>query len=132
MNKLQLLSAVLVAATMLATPALARESHLKAQHRVENANASVAPDVLRNEHSCIPAPRVGAFATQPWENDPASPRRFIDPSALSPARRALSRGSRDEEKRPGSTVATRGLRSARGDAAKMRKCAVDFASMSLG
>jgi hypothetical protein len=70
MNKLQLLSAGLVAATMLATPALARESHLKAQHRVENANASVAPDVLRNEHSCIPAPRVGAFATQPWDNGP--------------------------------------------------------------
>jgi hypothetical protein len=67
MNKLQLLSAGLVAATMLATPALARESHLKAQHRVENANASVVPDVLR---TCIPAPRVGAFATQPWDNGP--------------------------------------------------------------
>jgi len=67
MNKLQLLSAGLVAATMLATPALARESHLKAQHRVENANASVVRDVLR---TCIPAPRVGAFATQPWDNGP--------------------------------------------------------------
>ena len=70
MNKLQLLSAGLVAATMLATPALARESHLKAQHRVENANASVAPEAGRNEYACIPAPRVGAFATQPWENGP--------------------------------------------------------------
>ena len=83
MNKLQLLSAGLVAATMLATPALARESHLKAQHRVENANASVAPEGGRNECSCIPAPRVGAFATQPWENSRlANPRWVIDLSAL--------------------------------------------------
>jgi hypothetical protein len=70
MNKLQLLSAGLVAATMLATPALARENHLKSQHRVENTNASAAPRVRNNEHSCIPAPRVGAFATQPWDNGP--------------------------------------------------------------
>jgi hypothetical protein len=70
MNKLQLLSAGLVAATMFATPALARESHLKAPHHVENANASAALGIRRDEHSCIPAPRVGAFATQPWDNGP--------------------------------------------------------------
>ena len=40
MKKLQLLSAGLVAATILATPALARENHRKSQHRAEIANAS--------------------------------------------------------------------------------------------
>jgi hypothetical protein len=68
MSKLQLLSAGLVAASVLATPALARESHVKSQHRVENANASAAPGIRNNEHSCIRAPRVGAFATQPWDS----------------------------------------------------------------
>ncbi len=69
MRKLQLLSAGLVVATMLAAPALAREAHAKSQHRAENA-VSPAPGSRHNEHSCILAPRVGAFATQPWENGP--------------------------------------------------------------
>jgi hypothetical protein len=70
MIKLQLLSAGLVAATILATPALAREAHVKSQHRAENADVSPAPGIPHNEHSCIRAPRVGAFATQPWDNGP--------------------------------------------------------------
>jgi hypothetical protein len=69
MSKLQLLSAGLVAATMLATPALAREAHVKSQHRAENA-VRPAPGMRYNGHSCILAPRVGAFATQPWDNGP--------------------------------------------------------------
>ena len=68
MGKLQLLSAGL--ATVLATPALARERPLKSQHRVENAYASAAPGVRNDEHSCIRVPRVGAFATQPWDSGP--------------------------------------------------------------
>ena len=56
MTKLKLLSAALIAAAALATPAMAREGHAL-RHR---ANATV----------CIPAPAVGAFATQPWDNGP--------------------------------------------------------------
>jgi len=70
MSKLQLLSAGLVAATMLVTPALAREHQVKSHHRTENANAGPAPGVRHNEHSCIRAPRVGAFATEPWDKAP--------------------------------------------------------------
>ncbi|MGX9429926.1 MULTISPECIES: hypothetical protein [Bradyrhizobium] len=58
MNTLQLLSAGLVAATMLATPALARESHLKSRHSVENVNAS------GRRHQCDNEPtEVGLHST---------------------------------------------------------------------
>jgi hypothetical protein len=43
MTKLKLLSAVLIAAAMLATPAMARESHVTSRHRAEHANASASP-----------------------------------------------------------------------------------------
>jgi hypothetical protein len=60
MTKRTLLSATLIAAAMLATPAMARESH------VRSANATAERYVDRN--ACVPAPAVGAFATQPWVN----------------------------------------------------------------
>jgi hypothetical protein len=40
MTKLKFLSAALIAATMLATPAMARESHPNSRHLPVNANAS--------------------------------------------------------------------------------------------
>jgi hypothetical protein len=61
MTKLKLLPAALIAAAMLTTPAMARESHVTSQHQAKHANAST---------TCNPAPRVGAFATQPWDNGP--------------------------------------------------------------
>jgi hypothetical protein len=57
MTKLKLLSAALIAAAALATPAMAREGHAALRHRVNTA-------------VCTPAPAVGAFATQPWDNGP--------------------------------------------------------------
>jgi hypothetical protein len=60
MTKLKLLSAALVAAAMLATPAMARESQVTSRH----------PAKVVDGHLCRPAPRVGAFATQPWDNGP--------------------------------------------------------------
>jgi hypothetical protein len=69
MTKSKLLSAGLIAAAMLATPAMARESAVASQRVAEQANAdttSVARDVAGR--TCIPAPAVGAFATQPWDN----------------------------------------------------------------
>ena len=77
MAKLKLLPAVLIAAAMLTTPVVAREHHPKARHLTERAqeNAYNAYDSAMPEgryfggRSCIPAPRVGAFASQPWDND---------------------------------------------------------------
>ena len=71
MIKLKLLSAGLIAAAMLTTPVTAREHHLNARHVAKDADAS-APSGARyiDGHPCILAPRVGAFATQPWDNGP--------------------------------------------------------------
>jgi hypothetical protein len=43
MTKLKLLSAALIAAAMLATPAMARESYVTSLHLPENASASAMP-----------------------------------------------------------------------------------------
>jgi hypothetical protein len=71
MTKLKLVSAGLVAAAMFATPAMARESHGTSRHLAAQANASGMPGTRYVDgRLCIPAPRVGAFATQPWDNAP--------------------------------------------------------------
>jgi hypothetical protein len=64
MTKSKFMPAALLAAAVLAAPAMARESHV-----TSHAAASVtfdAPYVAGQV--CRPAPRVGAFATQPWGN----------------------------------------------------------------
>ena len=45
MTELKFLSAALIAAAMLATPAMARESHVSSRHLAVNANANTAPGV---------------------------------------------------------------------------------------
>jgi hypothetical protein len=69
MTKLELLSAGLVATAMLATPAMARQAHVTSRHLAAATYASGTP-VARyiDGRVCYPAPRVGAFATQPWDN----------------------------------------------------------------
>jgi len=85
MANLKLLSAALFAAVVIAAPAMAREHRATSRQSTDDAYAFVGsgPDaayaaapgaaypVYRYrgyaEH-CIPAPRVGAFATQPWDN----------------------------------------------------------------
>jgi hypothetical protein len=70
MRNVKLLSAALLAAATLATPALAA-THT-ARHVVTNANmASVTRSADRD--SCIRAPDVGAYATQPWTVPPCEP-----------------------------------------------------------
>ena len=67
MTKLKLLSAALIAAAMLATPAVARTSHVTSRHRrAKDANASASP-TARYIHSRlgISAPRLGAFPPAP-------------------------------------------------------------------
>ena len=79
MIKVKLLSAALIAAAMLATPAMARESHVTSRHLAENANASASPTARYVDgRVCIPAPRVGAFATAPWggDNVPCEPQSY--------------------------------------------------------
>jgi len=68
MSKLAVLSTALVAAAIFAAPAMARQNH--AAPRQAAADSYVAVDAYagptRGAYSCVPAPRVGAFATQPW------------------------------------------------------------------
>ena len=65
MTNLNFLSAALIAAAI-ATPAMARESHVTLRHR---ANATAGARYV-DGRLCQPAPAVGAFATQPWDNGP--------------------------------------------------------------
>jgi hypothetical protein len=76
MIKVKLLSAALIAAAMLATPAMARESQVNSRHLALDANASAAPGARSaDERLCRPAPAVGAFATAPWVQPPCEPAR---------------------------------------------------------
>ena len=69
MTQSKLLTAGLIAAAMLASPVVAREHHPSAQRLAQDAYAS-APDGAPYVAGrfCTPAPRVGAFAGQPWDN----------------------------------------------------------------
>jgi len=71
MSKLAVLSSALVAAAIFAAPAIAREH--RATPRQAAADSSVAVDAYagpaRGTYSCVAAPRVGAFATQPWATE---------------------------------------------------------------
>ncbi|MGY3620424.1 hypothetical protein [Bradyrhizobium sp. USDA 10063] len=72
MSAIKFLSIALVAAATLATPAMARE-HTR---HVARAAAVAAPEqVYVGGPGCVPAPRVGAFASQPWTdgNVPCEP-----------------------------------------------------------
>jgi len=71
MTKLKLLSAALIAAAALATPAMARESKITSRHLVLDAFASTTPGPRYIDgRLCHPAPAVGAFATAPWDKGP--------------------------------------------------------------
>ena len=70
MTRIKLLSAALIAAATLATPAMARESGVASKRPAEQAIASTTSARYFDGRSCVPAPAVGAFATQPWDNAP--------------------------------------------------------------
>jgi hypothetical protein len=71
MTKLKLLSAALIAAATLATPAMARESGVASRQVAADVNASTASGArYADGRFCTPAPAVGAFATQPWDSAP--------------------------------------------------------------
>jgi hypothetical protein len=66
MPGLKLLSAALIAAAMLATPALARESHATSRDRAEDASPTARHIDGRVG---IPAPRVGVFPSAPPDGE---------------------------------------------------------------
>ena len=74
MTKLKLLSAALIAAASLATPAMARTSHVTSRHRARGAHASYLDGRVG-----ILAPRVGAFppAAPDGENCDVGDNPFI-------------------------------------------------------
>ena len=80
MTTLKVLSAALVVGAMLATPAMARESHvISSRHFAKGTNANASATArYADGRVCIPAPRVGAFATAPWTGDniPCEPESF--------------------------------------------------------
>jgi hypothetical protein len=75
----KLWSAVLIAATTLATPALAVGSNAASRHvRIDRRTEVVPREYYADRHGCILAPRVGAFATEPWTNGPpCEPNTFF-------------------------------------------------------
>ena len=68
MTTAKFLSAALIAAAAIATPAMAREVHVNSRHHATATATSDARNVDRRD--CIRAPAVDAFATQPWDNGP--------------------------------------------------------------
>ncbi len=76
MSRLNPLTVGLIATAMLATPVLAREHHSGMRHVARSAVvAAPAPQYEYGQdtygQTYYPTPRVGAFATAPWDNAPA-------------------------------------------------------------
>jgi hypothetical protein len=65
MTRSSLVTAALIAVAALTVPAVARETQVVRRHAA--AEARVAPAGYVDGRACVPAPRVGAFATQPWD-----------------------------------------------------------------
>ena len=71
MTTIRLLSGGLVATAMFIAPAMAREHRATPRHHAEGLEAGALQGARYiNGTLCIPAPRVGAFATQPWDKAP--------------------------------------------------------------
>jgi len=72
MTKVKSFAVVLVAAATLASPAFARGSYVT--FHANDARAAVSSDAaLANRSSCVRAPRVGAYASDPWTQPPCEP-----------------------------------------------------------
>jgi hypothetical protein len=69
MTRFKILSAGLIAAAMFATPAIAREHHVTKRHVAQNTYAARGARYVEGQ-GCIRAPRIDAYATQPWDNGP--------------------------------------------------------------
>jgi hypothetical protein len=66
MTTIKLLSAGLIAAVILTTPATACKNRLDTRHVAKRSNASVSPDARHiDSYARIPAPRRGPFRAPP-------------------------------------------------------------------
>ena len=70
MVKTTFATAALIAAIAFTSQAMAAHKHLVAGHRTAQAHA------LAND--CVRAPKVGAFATDPWTVPPCMPNTAMD------------------------------------------------------
>ncbi|WP_454648906.1 hypothetical protein [Bradyrhizobium liaoningense] len=76
MTTLKLLSTGLIAVAMLGGPAVARERHTNVRPSAMQADPVASyGSAYQVGRGCVPAPRVGAFATAPWtgNNVPCEP-----------------------------------------------------------
>ncbi|MBR0816758.1 hypothetical protein [Bradyrhizobium liaoningense] len=73
MTTLKLLSAGLMAAAMIASPAMAREGSNHARRTNADAYASVQRVPVTSKRNCVRAPDVGAYASDPWRRPPCEP-----------------------------------------------------------
>jgi hypothetical protein len=72
----KLVSTGLMAVAILATPAMARVTHVASRPSTVQARGVISEAPLNfGGRVCYPAPRVGAFATAPWtgNNVPCEP-----------------------------------------------------------
>jgi hypothetical protein len=72
MTKVKSLAVVLMTAATLASPAFARSNHVA--FHANGARSRVTSDAAFADGStCVRAPRVGAFASDPWTEPPCEP-----------------------------------------------------------
>ncbi|MGJ4944631.1 hypothetical protein ACQR1W_28985 [Bradyrhizobium sp. HKCCYLS1011] len=69
MARLELIVSTVLVGAALAAPAMAREHHVRPSHAMTEVQANTGVIRFPDGRVCIPAPRVGAFATAPWTND---------------------------------------------------------------
>ncbi len=71
MTRFKVLSAGLIAAAMLTTPAMAREY----RHVAKGSDIATTRNVV-DTRDCVRAPDVGAYATAPYTRPPCEPASF--------------------------------------------------------
>ena len=70
MTKFKPLLVGLIASAILTAPLAAQESRSSARHPADRVFVNTAPGAQDVDgRFCYPAPRVGAFASQPWDNE---------------------------------------------------------------
>ncbi|MCP3368039.1 hypothetical protein [Bradyrhizobium cajani] len=73
MTTLKLLSAGLMVAAMISSPAMAREGSNHMRRANVDAYGSVQRVPVTSKRGCVRAPDVGAYATAPWRRPPCEP-----------------------------------------------------------
>jgi hypothetical protein len=77
--RLKLLPTVLIAAAMIATPVMARQSGVASRHLARDAYATTTPaspypaSPYNDGPGCVRAPNVGAYASDPYVVPPCEP-----------------------------------------------------------